>query len=164
MKIPFWFLAITILLFGASFSARSQNQTVFELEGGIGKPVRIPADVIAVLKSDKRVDVCFKTEGAGTNEEVWFEASEFDLNKDDRPDLIIKPKNACLMGANQGPFWIFQNARDGYQKVLSANGLKLEIMPRKLNSFNMIAVSKVAGMRGVQSKFQFSNGKYRSVK
>jgi hypothetical protein len=164
MKIRFWSVAMIALVSGFSLSASAQSQTVFEVEGGVNNPVRIPADVIAVLKSDKRVDVCFKTEGAGNDEQAWFEASEFDLNNDDRPDLIIKPKNSCLMGANQGPFWIFQNVPGGYQKVLSTDGLKLEVTSKKVNSFSTVTVSKVAGMRGVRTNFRFSNGKYRLAK
>ena len=166
LKTRLYFLAITALMTAGSFTANSQTatQTTFELEGNVSTPVRIPADVIAVLKSDKRVDGCFKTEGAGVDEQAWFEAAEFDLNDDRRADLIIKPKNACLFGANQGPFWIFQNVHDGYQKVLSADGLQLKILPAKMNSFRTIEVSKSVGMRGVQSRFQFSKGTYRPAK
>lgn len=165
-KTGLYFLAIITLSAAGASSANSQttNQTTFELEGNISTPVRIPADVIAVLKSDKRVDVCFRTEGAGVDEQAWFEAAEFDLNDDRRADLIIKPKNVCLFGANQGPFWIFQNMHDGYQKVLSADGLQLKILPRKINSFRTIEVSKAVGMRGVQSRFQFSKGTYHPAR
>lgn len=157
-----FFVSIAVLLAIAASSANSQTnaQTTFELEGSVSKPVSIPADVIAVLKSDKIVDVCFKTEGAGTNEEAWFEASEFDLNDDHRADLIIKPKHSCLFGANQGPFWIFQNLPDGYQKILSASGLKLTILPRKANAFNTIQVGKTAGTKSIHIDFSFSGGKY----
>jgi hypothetical protein len=166
LKTGLYFLAIAALLAMASSRADSQTnvQTTFELEGNVGSPVRIPADVIAVLKSDKVVDSCFKTEGAGVNEEAWFEAAEFDLNGDQRADLIIKPKNACLLGANQGPFWIFQNVHDGYQKILSASGLSLTILPRKANSFNTIQISKVVRMKGHDTQFRFSQGKYRPAK
>jgi hypothetical protein len=161
-----YFIAITVLLAISSSPASSQTdlQTIFELEGKVSSPVRIPADVIAVLKSDKHVDACFKTEGAGVNEEAWFEAAQFDLNNDQRADLIIKPKNACLFGANQGPFWIFQNVPDGHQKILSESGLKLTILPRKANSFNTIRISKVAGMKGRDTQFRYSQGKYRPSK
>lgn len=166
LQTALYFLAIIALLAISSATAYSQtdSQTTFELEGKVSSPVSIPADVIAVLKSDKRVDACFKAEGASVNEEAWFDAAAFDLNGDQRADLIIKPKNSCLFGANQGPFWVFQNVHDGYQKVLSADGLKLTILPRKVNSFNTIQVSKVAGMKGRSTQFRFSQGKYRPSK
>lgn len=166
LKTAAFLVAITALMTITPASAWSQTivQAVFELEGNVSSPVNIPADVIAILKSDRSVDACFKTEGAGSNEEAWFEAAEFDLNNDKRPDLIIKPKNSCLMGANQGPFWIFQNADDGYQKIFSASGLKLTILPQKANSFNTIEVSKVVGMKGHDTRFRFSQGKYRAAR
>lgn len=166
LKIGLVFSGIAAWLAVASFSANSQMnvQTVFELEGRVTNAVSIPADVIAVLKSEKIVDICFKTEGAGTNEEAWFEAAEFDLNDDKRADLIIKPTHWCLIGANQGPFWIFQNVPDGYQKILSVSGLKLTILPRKGNSFNTIRISRVAEMKVSDTEFRFSHGKYHPAK
>lgn len=165
-KTGLYFLAITAFLTVALSSASSQTstQTTFELEGGVTSPVSIPADVLAVLKSDKRVDDCFKSEGAGVNEAAWFEAAEFDLNGDRRADLIIKPKNACLFGANQGPFWVFQNLADGYQKILSESGLTLTIMPRKAGTFRTIMISKVVAMKPHDTQFRFSQGKYRPAK
>lgn len=166
LKTGSFFVAVVALLVVASSSANSQTnvQTVFELEGKVNSPVIIPADVIAVLKSEQRVDACFKTEGAGTDEQAWFEAAAHDINNDQRLDLIIKPKNACLFGANQGPFWIFQNRTDGYQKVLSENGLTLTIMPRKAGSFNAVMISKVVAMKPHDTQFRFSKGKYRAAK
>jgi hypothetical protein len=166
LKTGSFLLAVTAFLAVASSSADSQTkvQTTFELEGSVGSPATIPADVIAVLKSDKRVDQCFGTEGAGNDEAAWFEAAEFDLNDDRRADLIIKPKHACLFGANQGPFWVFQNAPDGYQKILSESGLALTILPRKANSFNRIRISKVVSMKGHDTVFDFSQGKYRAIR
>ena len=157
------FLAVAVLLGVSACAASSQTgvQTLFELEGSVSKPAPVPADVIAVLKSDERVDVCFRTEGAGTDEAAWFEAAELDLNGDRRADLIIKPKHSCLFGANQGPFWIFQNMPDGYQKILAESGLSLKVLPEKANSFNTIQISKVVGMKASETRFRFEQGKYR---
>lgn len=165
-KTGVYFLVCTALLMGGASSVSSQTtaQTTFELEGKVDSPITIPAEVIAVLKSDKRLDGCFKTEGAGVDEQAWFEAAEFDLNDDQRTDLIIKPKHACLFGANQGPFWIFQNVPDGYQKVFAADGLQLKILPSRINSFRTIEISKSVGMRALPSRFQFSKGSYRAAK
>lgn len=165
MKIVASIIALVTLVTIASSSVASQTkaQTVFELEGAVDRPVQIPADVIAILKSDEIVDKCFKTEGAGTDESAWFEAAEFDLNDDQRADLIIKPKNACLFGANQGPFWIFQNVPDGYQKILSSSGLKLTVSTQKTNSFSSIRISKVVGTKVHDTIFRFSRGKYRTA-
>ncbi|NOT46490.1 MAG: hypothetical protein HOP17_01890 [Acidobacteria bacterium] len=159
-----WAIVLLVTIASSSANCQTNGQTVFELEGNVTSPVSLPPDVIAVLKSDKVVDGCFKTEGAGVNEEAWFEAAEFDLNDDHRADLIIKPKHTCLFGANQGPFWIFQNVHDGYQKVLSATGLKLTILPEKFNSFNTIRVGRAEGMKGRDTLFRFSQGKYRPAK
>lgn len=156
------FFAAAIILCAAAFAAHAQKaQTVFSLEEDMQKEVAVPADVIAVLKSDARVDGCFKQKGEGASEAEWFAASEIDLNGDRRMDLIIKPKDACLLGANQGPFWVFQKMPDGYQQILSASGLGLKVLPKKINSFNQIEVSKVAAQKTAGKVYSFKAGKYQ---
>lgn len=149
----------------AAVSARAQQravQTVFNLESTVRKEVVIPADVIAVLKSDERVDQCFRQKGEGANESKWFAASEIDLNGDGLDDLVVKAKDTCLYGANQGPFWIFRKAPDGYLQVLSASGLQLVVLPRKTNYFSQVKISKVVGMKPSNIVYSFKAGKYQT--
>ena len=142
--------------------SQEKVQTVFDLEGTVQKEAVIPADVIAILKSNEAVDVCFQEKkGENINEADWFAASEIDLNGDNRRDLVIKPKDACLYGANQGPFWIFQNRTDGYLKILSASGLQLKVLPKKINSFNEIEISKVVSMKPASDIYVFDKEKYQ---
>jgi len=155
-------IALTILFVNGAI-AQTKTQTVFNLEGKVLKKAIIPEAVIAILKSDERVDVCFQEKGKGAREAEWFAASEIDLNNDGRKDLIIKAEDGCLFGANQGPFWIFQNRTDGYQKVLSANGLQLIVLPKKANFFNQIKISKVVSMKPSSETYFFKVGKYRQI-
>jgi hypothetical protein len=53
----------------------------------------------------------------------WFIASEIDFNHDNMPDLVVKPEEACLFGANIGPFWVFRKTVRGYEKVWSVDTL-----------------------------------------
>ncbi len=153
--------ALTVLS-AVVFAAHAQKaQTVFDLEGSVQNEVAVPADVIAVLKSDARVDACFREKGEGVNEAAWFAASELDLNGDRRLDLIIKAKDACLFGANQGPFWVFQKMPDGYRQLLSASGLHLAVLPKKVNSFSQIKISKVASRKPASRIYSFRAGKYQ---
>ncbi|HEY0428498.1 MAG TPA: hypothetical protein VGC76_12015 [Pyrinomonadaceae bacterium] len=156
------FFILTVVVISAAIFANAQVQTIFNLEENVSKKASIPDAVIAVLKSDKAVDACFQEKGKGAvNEADWFEASKIDLNADRRPDLIIKAKDSCLFGANQGPFWIFQNAPDGYQQIFSASGLQLAVLPKKQNSFNQIKISKAVAMKPSSRIFSFKNGKYQ---
>ena len=159
-------LSIVFFIFAAIVvGAQTMPQTVFNSEEKVKKKAALPEAVVAVLKSDKIVDGCFQTKGKGAkNEAEWFAASEIDLNGDGRQDLIIKAEDACLFGANQAPFWIFQNAPDGYQKILSANGLQLEVLTKKSNSFRQIKISKVVGMKPSSEIYGFRAGKYQSLK
>ena len=61
------FVAALVVLFFAGLNASAQ-QTVFDLEGNVRKEVAVPDAVIAVLKSDARVDGCFREKGEGANE------------------------------------------------------------------------------------------------
>jgi hypothetical protein len=156
------FFVAAMIVFAAVFAAKAQKaQTVFDLEGDVRKEVAVPADVIAVLKSDERVDACFREKGEGANENAWFSASEIDLNGDRKMDLIIKAKNGCLFGANQGPFWVFRKMPDGYQQILAAHGLQLAVLPKKVNSFSQIKISKVVSMKPANTIYSFKAGKYQ---
>ena len=156
-------LAAVVLTAAASGAAQTNVQTVFDLEGDVRKKAALPAAVVAVLKSDERVDQCFQEKGAGVDESKWFAASEIDLNGDKRADLIIKAEDACLFGANQGPFWIFQNLPDGYQKILTAHGLQLAVLPKKQNAFRQIKISRVVAMKPSSETFSYRAGKYKSA-
>jgi hypothetical protein len=160
----FFVLVVAVISAATAASAQGKAQTIFNLEENVAKTASIPDAVIAVLKSDKRVDACFQEKGKGANEAEWFEASEIDLNADRRADLIIKAKDACLYGANQGPFWIFQNAADGYREIFSASGLQLAVLPKKANSFNQIKISKAVALKPSSRIFSFKNGKYQPLK
>lgn len=157
-------LALTISFLVVTAHAQTKTQTVFDLEGKVLKKAAIPASVIAVLKSEERVDACFQEKSGGVaNEAEWFAASEIDLNNDGRKDLIVKAEDDCLFGANQGPFWIFQNRADGYQKILSASGLQLAVLTKKTNSFNQIKISKIVSMKPSSETYLFRAGKYQTV-
>lgn len=164
-KIGKIFLVVFILSVSAVVSTNAQTakpQTVFNLEDKVQKEFRLPDAVVAILKSDEIVDTCFKEKGARVKEADLFAASEIDLNGDNKMDLIIQAKNACLFGANQGPFWIFQKKADGYQKIFSASGLQLEVLPKKSNSFNEIKISKVVAMKASRDIYTFRAGKYQT--
>ena len=158
-------LCILVVLTTIANVAQAQTvQTVFDAEGSVSRETALPEAVIAVLKSERRVDACFREKGEESNEAEWFAASEIDLNGDRRMDLIVKAKDACLFGANQAPFWVFQKAADGYRKILSASGLRLEIMPARLNSFRRIKVSKAVRMKPASEIYAFRGGKYQPLR
>jgi hypothetical protein len=163
MKLKRFFIFVVVMFF-AAIAVNAQVQTVFNLEETVTKKAAIPDSVIAVLKSDERVDACFKEKENSANEADWFEASEIDLNADRRLDLIVKAKDNCLFGANQGPFWIFQNAKDGYQEIFAGNGLQLAVLPKKSNTFNQIKISKAVAMKTSSQTFLFKGGKYQQFK
>jgi hypothetical protein len=157
----FFVLVVVVISAAVGAGAQGKVQTIFNLEENVSKSASIPDAVIAVLKSEQRVDACFQEKGKGANEAEWFEASEIDLNADKRLDLIVKAKDGCLFGANQGPFWIFQNEKDGFRQIFSASGLQLAVLPKKANSFNQIKISKAVAMKPASQTFSFKNGKYR---
>lgn len=154
-------LFVVVVSAAASGAAQTNVQTIFDLEGDVRKKAALPAAVIATLKSDERVDQCFQEKGAGVDETKWFAASAIDLNGDKRADLIVKAADACLFGANQGPFWIFQNLPDGYQKILTAHGLQLAVLPKKAGAFRQIKISRVVAMKPSSEIFSYRSGKYK---
>jgi hypothetical protein len=98
---------LTALMFReahAQVPRRSQReQSRFGAEVAIRRPVEIPAEVLSILREDKRNQGCLREGESPTNIiSSWFVGSRIHLNGDSKRDLVITAKNTCLLGANLG--------------------------------------------------------------
>lgn len=143
---------------------RSQReQSRFGAEVAIRRPVEIPADVLLILREDKRNQNCLQEGESPTSITTsWFVGSRIHLNGHSQRDLVITAKNTCLLGANLVPFWVFRNTSPGHELVLSASALVLDVLNTKTNNYRDIRTGK-ATARTVQTViFKFDGKKYRA--
>ena len=140
-----------------------RGQTSFNLEEPVSRPVPIPADVLRGLGQDERVLSCLSGADQSAVEipPSWFAASAINLNGDQLPDLIIKPVNSCLFGANIGPFWVFRNTGKGYALALRTDALELEVLPTKTRNYRNIRASAASARQVFKRLYRFDGQSYR---
>lgn len=170
-------VAVTLLLSALSQGAnalpsravapQADEQSSFNLEEPVARPAPIPTDVLRGLGQDEKVLGCL-TSGRG-NEAVevpasWFAASEIRLNADDLPDLVVQPQNACLNGANLGPFWVFRNTGRGYALALRADTLSLEVLATKTRGYRDIRLRSATARQVLTRVFKFDGQSYRAAR
>ncbi|HVF55387.1 MAG TPA: hypothetical protein VM934_04505 [Pyrinomonadaceae bacterium] len=171
-RVPKRAVAFLLLLLGAlpvtaadaSGQASSRNeQTSFGLEEPVRRPAPIPQDVLRGLGQDERVQSCLARNGNAAVEipASWFVASNIHLNADKLPDLIVKPENACLFGANIGPFWVFRNTGRGYALALRVDTLGLEVLPARTRGYRNIRTTAASARQVFTRVFRFNGQSYQ---
>jgi hypothetical protein len=137
------------------------QRMLFNLEVAIEAPVAIPEDVLKILRLSREVKTsrCVAEESNfGDFSGAWFEAAKVHLYSSDDSSLLVKAKNGCLMGANIGPFWIFQKSSKGHELLLTVNALAVEVLGTSTMGYRDIRATAVAGGEA-RSVFYKYNGK-----
>jgi hypothetical protein len=158
---------LTALMFReahAQVPRRSQReQSRFGAEVAIRRPVEIPAEVLSILREDKRNQGCLREGESPTNIiSSWFVGSRIHLNGDSKRDLVITAKNTCLLGANLVPFWVFRNTSQGQELVLSVSALGLDVLNTKTNNYRDIRTGTATARTVHTVIFKFDGRKYRT--
>ena len=91
----------------------------------------------------------------------WFEASQIHLDGPEEIDVLVKAKNACLFGANIGPFWIFRKTQRGYELVLNVSALGVELLPSRTSGHKDVSAGAVAGGKSVIVFYKFDGHRYQ---
>jgi len=135
------------------------EQSEFDAEERVQRPVRLPEAVVQRLRQDDRVRDCLQGSD-GEDIAPWFTASAIDLNDDGLPDLVVKPENACLFGANIVPFWIFRNTAKGYELLLNPYGLALKILRTGTKGYRDITIEASSATTILGATYKFDGTRY----
>ena len=142
--------------------ARTREQTLFGAEEEISRPVKVPGDVLQILRQDRR-NQRHLPKGQSPDEmpETWFIASEIHLNDDYLVDMVVMAANPQLFGANIVPFWVFRNTRQGHQLALSVSTFGLEVLKTKTSGYRDIRTSAATANKLLTAVYSFDGTKYR---
>jgi len=141
-------------------SSHTLEQTSFGLEEPVEHPVPLPQAVLEKLRAETRDRICPNSKAAKDSDDSWFAASEVTLRRGELPALVVKAENACLRGANIGPFWVFRRSKTGYEIVLSESALGLEVLNTRTNGYRDIRLSAATARDVLIGVYRFRNGKY----
>lgn len=159
-------LATTLVLGQALLPAQKPGKPppqplVFQLEEKFGRSVPLPQDVFQQLARYKRTQSCLQ--GDHENDKVqpsWFVAAEVDLDGAGAPELIVRAENACLWGANTGPFWIFQKTPHGYRSLLEVEAVSIEIKRARTRGYLDIQAWTHSAVNVYTTRLKFDGKKY----
>jgi hypothetical protein len=158
------------------YSPEEQSHFNCELdfaEQPIQKPVRLPLAALQTLSKDKEVIRCLKYHELSSSElpSKWFVASEIHLDGPHERDIVVLPailnapippeqesENACLLGANVGPFWILRKTSQGFDIVLSESAHDLEVLSSRTYGHRDIRLVAMTATTITTVDFKF-NGK-----
>jgi hypothetical protein len=165
-----WLVAIVVaplpVTLGQNPSRTANPQTLFQLEERFTDPSPLPASVLETLQADTSNQQLFEncpTRGSQhTIPSSWFLAAEVDLKRGDLSGLVVRADNCCLWGANIGPFWVFRRTNIGYELVLDASALGLELLDTRTNGYRDIRLSSAFGGEVHSTVFKFIEGRYRA--
>ena len=137
------------------------EQTRFGVETEVKRPAPIPAEIVESLREDRRNRTCLEEgQSAARIDASWFVGSIVNLNGRSGNDLIVKPQNPCLLGANLGPFWIYRETANGYRLVLAVDALALELLSRRTNGLRDIVASAATASTVSRRTYSFNGSRY----
>jgi hypothetical protein len=166
-----WLLSIVLaplaVVLGQIPSEKVKPQTLFQLGAKFRHPSPLPVSVLETLRADASNQQLFEScPTRGSRHAIpssWFVAAEVELKHGESSDLVVRAENGCFWGANIGPFWVFRYTNIGYELVLNASALGLELLDTRTNGYRDIRLSSASGGNVRSTVFKFTGGKYRAV-
>ena len=142
--------------------ARQVEQTTFNAEGPVRRPVALPQSVLGILARDERVRACYSHESEGAFAiKDWFVAAPVRLGgASRRRGYVVLPKEGCLFGANIAPFWVFAPEGRGHRLVLKTHALALTVGRRRTRGLRDISISAASAVIVYEAGFVFDGTRY----
>jgi hypothetical protein len=170
-------------LIAVSFAPQSasqsekREQTLFGIQGNVEKkhgayidhppvehPVPLPEEVLKALRADNRVGKCVKEASVSEAPAAWFTASEIHLHDKNQTDFVVLPSNECIYGENTVPFWVFGKTARGYDLLLRADELGIEVLKSKTKGYCDIRGTFLGATETYTVKFEYDGQKYQPGK
>jgi hypothetical protein len=158
-----WLLVILVVCITVSAQRKRTKQmqegVTFSLEMPMKRTVRLPEEVLEILAREERVSSCL--EGEQKDIDNVFSTAPIDLDSDGKMDVVVKAEDACLWGANQGPFWVFVRTEQGFQLIFHTYGLGISIESSSTNGFRDISTGAAQVRESFDATYKFDGQTYQ---
>ena len=154
--------------------SEKREQTLFGTEGKVEKkhgnyidhppverPAPLPEEIVKLLRADDRVTKCVQTAHANEAPASWFMASEIHLHDKDQIDFVVLPTDGCLFGATTDPYWVFGKTARGYDLILRADEVGIEVLKSKTNGYFDIRGISSTAVEVFTVKYKYDGQKYQ---
>ena len=155
-------LAISCIATAQTKRALPSEQTAFSAEDeAVRRPVAIPEDVLAILRTNEDVRGSLENESIPPDKLPlsWFSASIVHLNDRKKQDLIVEGEPP-LSGANTVWFWVFRPTPHGHELVLAAPAHDLIVRSSIHNGLRDIEMLAATSSSVHTVDFRFDGHKY----
>ena len=152
------------------FEGPGEIAPISELKKPFEHSVALPSHVLALLSADEtnagKFEVCPSRGNLPQIPPEWFLATEIKLADDELPGLIVKAANTCLWdgkpGEEVGGFWVFRQAPQGYQLVLTAHTQALQVLDTRTGGYPDLCTGQIHDGSTIilQTLYTFGKGKY----
>jgi hypothetical protein len=173
--LPLFLLAFVIKSVGLQdVSPPSADQSQFSMETDavpIQHPKDVPESALQLLRNDRLVLNCSRAAKMSPDQvpALWFVASETHLDGHNEKDLVVQRRdlhlgpapNACLMGVNVKPFWIFRETGMGYSLVLFVAAHDLKILETRSKGLRDVRASAMTAVTGYSATYKYDGEKYQ---
>ncbi len=167
-----WRIRISVDAAGLALTASSatgqgvrqqREQTHFSAEdAGVQHPVKIPAEVMAILRNDERVRITLESENLKPEAlpESWFSVAEVHLGPPPEVDYVVAAEGP-LIGANVSPFWVFVPRADGCRLALFVSPHDLEVGRTRTNGYRELTTYGATASTVTTMHFHFDGNGYK---
>lgn len=152
---------------GTSEQARIDSQHVelrLSLEEKSEQPFTLPAELLQLLRQDKRVQSCIAQQGVSAEfSPSWFTGASIRLGPAQQQGYLVMAAEPCLLGANIGPFWLFRKNNGRYDLLLQVDAHTVEILHSTTNGYPDIRTLAATASQVKAAVFRFDGKQYRLI-
>ena len=140
---------------------KAPQQNFSAEDGGMQKPVSLPAQVLDILSRDAGVsNQLGDSESKVTKPPAsWFLASEIALGPTRQNDLIVEA-NGPLAGANVVTFWIFLRRGRNWELAFTAPAHDLRILRARSREYRQLETLRATCCKVTKVRFRFNGERY----
>ena len=138
------------------------EQTEFSAEDeGMKRPVLIPEDVLAILRTDDAVRKTMENADPPLEKlpPSWFSASVVHLAGPEEEDLIVRGEGE-MQGGNVVLFWVFRPTPHGYVLALTAPAHDLEVKRKRWRGVREIEMSGETAVMFTAVQFRWDGKRF----
>lgn len=150
---------------GSSFNQAKHSyppeQRKFSAEDLRVKRVKIPPEVLALLKKDETVQIMMENDELPVDKlpPSWFSASAIHLSNAKRTDLVVVGVGPIL-GANVTTFWVFCATDHGYELVMEAPAHDLVVKNTRWKGYRDIELLSATAVQVSTVWLRFNGKQY----
>ncbi|MFI5115549.1 MAG: hypothetical protein ACHP8B_02505 [Terriglobales bacterium] len=162
-------LALTAVLAQSLPDQAPKQQTDFDMEEPLERPVVLPSAALDALKTSNLSAQMLRScaeDAEITIDQIpasWFVGSWIQLSGDPSSGLVVRAQNGCFWGAHITQFWLLSRIGANYRVVFTGRADSFRVLSTGTNGFRDVQLVFImkAGAEGHLVTFKYADGEYK---